>query len=81
MEFQQPINDIIKNIKFELNFSREPDYMKREIRSLSLNEIEEYILGIGEKKFRAKQLFGWISKGIENFDDGIKSPFEIERKT
>jgi 23S rRNA (adenine2503-C2)-methyltransferase len=54
--------------------------MKREIRSLSLNEIEEYILSIGEKKFRAKQLFGWISKGIENFDEASNLPLKLREK-
>ena len=51
--------------------------MKREIRSLLLDEIEEYILGIGEKKFRAKQLFGWISKGIVTFDEASNLPLKL----
>lgn len=33
---------------------------KIDIRSLSYEELEAFILAIGEKKFRAKQLFEWI---------------------
>ena len=31
--------------------------------SLSLAELENYIVSIGEPKFRAKQIFGWLMKG------------------
>ena len=35
----------------------------------SLNELEKYVENMGEKKFRAKQLFSWIySKSVSNFD-------------
>ncbi len=35
----------------------------------SLNELERYVENMGEKKFRAKQLFSWIySKSASNFD-------------
>lgn len=32
------------------------------IRSLSLEQLQEYILGLGEKKFRAAQVFEWVWK-------------------
>jgi 23S rRNA (adenine2503-C2)-methyltransferase len=35
---------------------------KKDIRSLELNELEEIILSIGDKKFRAKQIHEWIWK-------------------
>ncbi len=35
----------------------------------SLDELEKYVENMGEKKFRAKQLFSWIySKSVSNFD-------------
>lgn len=34
-----------------------------DLLSLSLAELENYIVSIGEPKFRAKQIFGWIMKG------------------
>ena len=33
---------------------------KIDILSLKLEELEEFIIGIGEKKFRAKQIFQWL---------------------
>jgi 23S rRNA (adenine2503-C2)-methyltransferase len=35
---------------------------KRNIRQLSLSELEEYFLSLGEKKFRAKQVYEWLWK-------------------
>lgn len=37
---------------------------KYDILSLSLGELEKIIVDIGEPKFRAKQVFGWINKGM-----------------
>ena len=37
----------------------------------SYNEIEEIVLNLGEKKFRAKQLFEWLNKGVDF--DGMKN--------
>lgn len=39
------------------------------IRHLSLTELEEYFISIGEKKFRAKQVFDWLwYKPVQGFD-------------
>ena len=37
---------------------------KIDILSLTLSELEEKIIEIGEAKFRAKQIYGWINKGM-----------------
>lgn len=43
---------------------------KKNIRHLSLEELTEYFLGIGDKKFRAKQTYEWIWKrNARNFED------------
>lgn len=40
-----------------------------DIRQLSLEEIQEYFLKIGEKPFRAKQVYEWLwKKSAKNFD-------------
>lgn len=40
------------------------------IKSLSLEELEEKVLELGEKKFRAGQIFDWIyKKKVYSFDD------------
>ncbi len=44
--------------------------MKEFIYNYKLEQIEEYFLSIGEKKFRAKQLLQWLyQKNITTFDD------------
>lgn len=43
--------------------------MMIDLRSLTFDELSEYITGLGEPKFRAKQIFAWISKGVEDFDE------------
>lgn len=42
---------------------------KRDLLSLTLAEIEELLVSMGEKKFRGKQIFQWINRGIKNFDE------------
>ena len=34
-----------------------------DIGSMTLTELEEYIVSIGESRFRAKQIYGWLVKG------------------
>ncbi|WP_057936965.1 23S rRNA (adenine(2503)-C(2))-methyltransferase RlmN [Algoriphagus resistens] len=44
--------------------------MKKDIRKLSLTQLEEFFLAHGEKKFRAKQVYEWLwNKSLKNFDD------------
>lgn len=39
------------------------------IRDLYYDELEKILIDMGEKKFRAKQIFSWLYKGIESFDE------------
>lgn len=39
--------------------------MKTDIGSLSLAELENYIVSIGESRFRAKQIHEWICRGVD----------------
>ncbi|MBE5927455.1 MAG: 23S rRNA (adenine(2503)-C(2))-methyltransferase RlmN [Lachnospiraceae bacterium] len=42
---------------------------KIDIKSMEYKELEEFILSVGEKKFRAKQIYEWIHvKLIDDFD-------------
>ena len=42
---------------------------KQNIRDLSLDELTQLLESIGEKKFRAKQVYEWIwKKGARSFD-------------
>ena len=44
------------------------------------DELEEIITGLGEKKFRAAQVFGWLSKGAADFDDMNNVPASLREK-
>ena len=45
---------------------------KIDIMGLSLSELEDAVVGIGEKKFRAKQIFQWLH---------VKRVFDFEKMT
>ncbi|MBD8488446.1 23S rRNA (adenine(2503)-C(2))-methyltransferase RlmN [Echinicola sp. CAU 1574] len=43
---------------------------KKDIRKFSLEELQDFFLSVGDKKFRAKQVYDWLwSKSLKNFDD------------
>ncbi len=48
---------------------------KEDVRNLSYDELVKYFEGIGEKSFRATQIFEWIyQKGVWSFDDMSNLP-------
>lgn len=43
---------------------------KQDIRKLSQEQLEEFFISKGEKKFRAKQVYEWLwNKSLKNFDE------------
>lgn len=43
---------------------------KKDIRKFSLEELEQFFVDQGDKKFRAKQVYDWLwNKSLKNFDD------------
>ena len=50
-----------------------------DLLSMTLTELEEFIVSLGEKKFRAKQLYGWMLKGesLENMSNLPKSLVQL----
>ena len=43
---------------------------KKSIRGLSLEELQAFVESLGEKKYRAAQLFSWLhAKGAQSFDE------------
>ena len=57
------------------------DFDKMSIYSIRLDQLEEYIVSIGEKKFRAKQIFDWLyKKGVTNFSDMKNVPKSLQEK-
>lgn len=54
---------------------------KTDILSLTLSELEEEILKLGEKKFRAKQVFKWLHvKKVRSFDEMTDLSLELRTK-
>jgi 23S rRNA (adenine2503-C2)-methyltransferase len=54
--------------------------MKTDIMNLSIKELEQYLEQLGEKRYRARQIFSWIYKGVEKFDDMANLPKELRNK-
>lgn len=54
---------------------------KKDIRSLSLAEIQNALTGFGEKPFRAKQVYEWLwKKGARSFDEMTNLSKELRTK-
>ncbi|SKA92388.1 23S rRNA m(2)A-2503 methyltransferase [Caloramator quimbayensis] len=51
-----------------------------DFRDLTKKELEEYIIKINEQKFRAKQLFEWIHKGVNTFDEILNINKSLKEK-
>ncbi len=47
---------------------------KIDIRSFDLKELSEFLEGLSQPKFRAKQIFKWLQSGIEDFDQMTNVP-------
>lgn len=41
----------------------------KNIRDYTFEELENELILMGEKKFRAKQIFAWLFRGVESFDE------------
>ncbi len=52
----------------------------KKIKSMSYEELEEYIVSHGEKRFRAKQVFEWLHKGVRSFDEMRNLPAALREK-
>lgn len=51
--------------------------MKTDIKSMLPEEIEAALVKIGEPKYRAKQVFTWISRGVRSFDEMSDLPKKL----
>jgi 23S rRNA (adenine2503-C2)-methyltransferase len=45
------------------------DEILKNIRDFTKSELEQEMLSIGEKKFRATQIFAWLFRGVDSFDE------------
>ena len=42
---------------------------KTDLLGMTIEELKAFAAEMGEKPFRGKQLYGWITKGVTDFDD------------
>lgn len=40
-----------------------------DLKGFEYDELIEYLTSVGEKKFRAEQIFSWLHKGVESYDE------------
>lgn len=51
-----------------------------DLKSMSRAELESYFSALGEPKFRAKQVFQWLHRGAEGFDEMTNLSKELREK-
>ena len=52
----------------------------KNLRSMLPNEIEDILAGLGEPKYRAKQVFKWLGRGIGSIDEMSDIPKSLREK-
>ena len=45
-----------------------------DIKSMTLEQMGEFLKGLGQPAFRAKQVFAWLHKGVTSFDEMTNLP-------
>ena len=51
--------------------------MEKDILSMTPEEIERDFAALGEAKYRAKQVFAWLGRGVRDFDGMSNLPMEL----
>lgn len=51
-----------------------------DIKSLSRKELEELVAELGQPKFRAKQIFQWLHRGVTSFEEMTNIPKPLQQK-
>ena len=46
----------------------------------SLDEMKEFLAGLGQEKFRARQVMAWLYRGIKDIDDMTDISKELRKK-
>ncbi len=54
--------------------------MKTDIKSMTLEELGDFLELLGEKKYRAAQIFGWLYKGIYDFSEMTNQSISLREK-
>ncbi len=51
-----------------------------DLKDFEYKELEEYIQSLGEKKFRAEQIFSWLHKGVQSYAEMTNLPKTLREK-
>lgn len=51
-----------------------------DLKSMTLPELRELLVSMGEPAFRGKQLFSWLSRGAESFDEMKNLPLALREQ-
>lgn len=51
-----------------------------DLKSLTLSETEQAVVKLGFPKFRAKQIYEWLMKGVNSFDEMRNVPTSVKEK-
>lgn len=54
--------------------------MKQDLKSMTLAQMQSAFSAMGEPKFRAKQVFMWLHKGAESFDEMTNLSLPLRKK-
>ena len=41
---------------------------KVDLLNMEIDELENFLISLGEQKFRARQIFEWVNKGVKDID-------------
>lgn len=51
-----------------------------DLKDLTFEELEEFLVGMGERKFRAKQIFVWLHRSVTSFDEMTDLSVALRKK-
>ena len=54
--------------------------MKKDLLGMNIEELKMFATEMGEKPFRGKQLFVWINRGAESFDEMTDLPLSLRQR-
>ncbi|MBQ9930879.1 MAG: 23S rRNA (adenine(2503)-C(2))-methyltransferase RlmN [Firmicutes bacterium] len=54
--------------------------MKPDVQNMDLSQLETFVTGLGEKKFRAAQIFTWLSRNAASFEEMTDLPKGFREK-
>ena len=50
------------------------------LKDLQLQELENFIKELGEPKFRAKQVYTWLHKGVRSYQEMTNLPAALRQQ-